>query len=102
MSVVLYTLPNCPYCDIMKGLLEQTEFSYSVVNVKEDPSAREFLKQQGHRTAPQLYVNGIHINTKNTEEYTAEDLTLLISSVDVITEDVVDWPGIDSGIEQGY
>ena len=102
MSIVLYTLPNCPYCVTMKGLLEQTEFSFDVVDVKEDPSAREFLKEQGHRTAPQLYVNGVHINAKNTEEYTAEELTILIKQVDVSTGDVVDWPGIDSGIEQGY
>lgn len=102
MSIVLYTLPNCPYCDMMKGLLDQTEFSYDTVNVKENPKAREFLKEQGHKTAPQLYVKGVHINTKNTDEYSAEDLTLLINQVSINVDDTVHWPGIDSGIEQGY
>jgi len=100
MSIALYTQPNCPYCDIMKGLLDQTGFSYYTINIQENIDAKMFLKDNGHRTVPQLYVNDIHINKRPTEEYTANELYVIIAEA-MGGKDESDWPWVDSGIEQG-
>lgn len=101
MSIVLYTQPNCPYCDIMKGLLVETRFCFTAVNIQENQQAKMFLKENGHRTVPQLYVNDIHINKKNTQEYTASELYQLISNAMIAKEEQEEWPWVDSGVEQG-
>jgi len=97
MSIVLYTQPQCPFCDIMKSMLDKTGYTYLTVNIKENANALEFVKNQGHRTVPQLYVDDIHINKKtNTRDYTSDELFKLIS--EAMNKD---WPWVDSGIEQG-
>jgi len=53
------------------------------------------MKAQGHITVPQLYVNDNHINKKNTQDYTSEELYKLIS------ESLDRWAWQDSGVEQG-
>ena len=98
MSIKLYTQPNCPFCDLMKSMLDETNFKYETVNIKEDHTALAFMKEQGHKVVPQLYVNNIHINKKtNTQEYTSGELNDIISDV----LDQQDWPWRDSGIEHG-
>ena len=98
MSIRLYTQPLCPFCDLMKSMLDETNLKYDTINIKEDPSALAFMKEQGHKVVPQLYVNNIHINKKtNTQEYTSAELHGIIADV----LDHQDWPWTDSGIEQG-
>ena len=94
----LYTQPNCPFCDLMKEMLDQTSHKYEVVNIREDPGALVWIRDRGHKTVPQLYLNDIHINQKSdTREYTSGELNDIISDV----MDQQDWPWSDSGIEQG-
>lgn len=95
MAIVLYTQPKCTYCNIMKEKLDRTGFTYYVINIQEDAKALKFMKDQGHRTVPQLYAHDKHINKKNTQDYTHEELSRLIS------EAMDSWPWQDSGIEQG-
>lgn len=95
MAIVLYTQPNCPFCDIMKANLDKTGFTYYIINIQEDANALKFMKDQGHRTVPQLYVDDKHINKKDTQDYTAEELYKLID------EAMNTWPWQDSGVEQG-
>lgn len=98
MSIILYTQPLCPFCDLMKSMLDETNFKYETINIKEDPVALAFMKEQGHKVVPQLYVNDVHINKKtNTQEYTSAELHGIIADV----LDQQDWPWSDSGIEQG-
>jgi glutaredoxin-like protein NrdH len=97
MSITLYTQPQCPFCDIMKEMLDETGFTYYTINIKNDAAALNFIKEQGHRTVPQLYANDIHINKKtNTQDYTSEELFKLIS--EALEQE---WPWQDSGVEQG-
>lgn len=95
MSIILYTQPKCAYCEIMKQKLADTGLTYYTINIKEDPQALEFMKAQGHKTVPQLYAYEKHINTKDTQEYSSDELYKLI------TEAMNKWPWQDSGIEQG-
>jgi len=95
MSIILYTQPACPFCDIMKGMLDKTGYTYITINIKENAKALEFVKERGHKTVPQLYVDDKHINKKtNTQDYTADELSKLIS-------ESLEWAWQDSGIEQG-
>lgn len=97
MEVKLYTQPNCGFCDLMKEMLDKVRISYYTINIKEDKTALAFMKEQGHRTVPQLYANDVHINTNpNTREYTPDELERLI-----IEATSREWPWQDSGIEQG-
>ena len=97
MEVKLYTQPNCGFCDLMKEMLDKVGISYYTIDIKEDEIALAFMKEQGHRTVPQLYANDVHINTNpNTREYTPDELERLI-----IEATSREWPWVDSGIEQG-
>ena len=100
MSITLFTQPQCPFCDIMKGMLDQTGFTYYTINIKENADGLNFVKERGHRTVPQLYVNETHINKKpDTRDYTASELYTLIN--EAMTEKDTEWAWQDSGIEQG-
>jgi len=56
--ITLYSKPNCPYCDRSKIWLEKNGIPYKTVNVLEDEIALNFIKEQGHKTVPQLYLDG--------------------------------------------
>ena len=95
MSVILYTQPNCPYCDLMKSMLDETNIKYRTIDIKENGAARDFIIKNGHKTVPQLYYGSIHLNKKvDTRDYTPQEL------YDII-EDATksEWPWQDSGIE---
>jgi glutaredoxin len=95
MSITLFTQPQCPFCDIMKKMLDETGYTYYTINCKENDDALKFVKDRGHRTVPQLYVDDIHINKKaNTTDYTSKELGELIKQALEGS-----WPWQDSGIE---
>lgn len=101
MSITLFTQPACPFCDIMKGMLDETGLTYYTVNIKENKDAKNFLKENNHFTVPQLYVDNIHINKKtDTRDYTSSELYTLITKA--MAQEDNDWPWSDSGIEHGF
>jgi glutaredoxin len=52
----VYSKSNCPFCDKAKHLLTTKSIAFEVVNIEEQPEAREWLMAQGHRAVPQLYL----------------------------------------------
>ena len=52
----VYSKNNCPFCDKAKHLLTTKNIAFEVVNIEEQPEAREWLMAQGHRAVPQLYL----------------------------------------------
>ena len=52
----VYSKSNCPFCDKAKHLLTTKNVQFEVVNIEEQPEAREWLMAQGHRAVPQLYL----------------------------------------------
>lgn len=96
--LTLYSMKNCPYCELMKSMLDETSHEYDIIDVTENKDALAFIREQNHKTVPQLYYNNIHINKKDdTRQYTSGELNDIIS--DVIDHQT--WPGIDGGIEHG-
>ena len=59
MKVVIYSKPQCPYCDMAKRLAEQKELGLTYKMLDEDFSREELMETfPGARTFPQIIVNG--------------------------------------------
>lgn len=56
--LTIYSKANCPFCDKAKYLLNQRGIVYEEVRVDLNEEAREFIISQGHRTVPQIYLDG--------------------------------------------
>ena len=57
--IKVYTKNNCPFCDRAKALLESKGKMYIAVNIEENQSEKEFLVDQGLRSVPQIFKDGI-------------------------------------------
>jgi glutaredoxin 3 len=55
--ITVYTKPNCPYCVKAKAWLENNNIEYQEINIVEDTNAITMLKEHGHKTVPQIYLN---------------------------------------------
>lgn len=53
--LTVYSKNNCPFCDRAKSLLESKGIVYNVINIEDQPEAREFLIDQGLRSVPQIF-----------------------------------------------
>lgn len=56
--LTVYSKSNCPFCDRAKMLLTQKGIAFEEVRVDQDPEARDFIVNAGHRTVPQIYKDG--------------------------------------------
>lgn len=56
--LTVYSKENCPFCDRAKNLLKLKSIPFTEVRVDQDPEARQFIVERGHRTVPQIYLNG--------------------------------------------
>lgn len=57
--LTVYSKPNCPYCDKAKHLLTTANVMFDTVDIAENQQARQWLMEQGHRSVPQIYKNGL-------------------------------------------
>ena len=69
-SIELYTQNDCPYSVMMKKKLDDWGLNYETINISYDTDGKMFLKEKGHRTVPQLYYKGIHLNKVDTKDFT--------------------------------
>jgi len=58
MKIQVYTKNMCGYCTQAKSWLKTKGIEYKEINIEEQPEAREFVISEGHRTMPQIYVDG--------------------------------------------
>jgi glutaredoxin len=62
MNVVIYSKPNCVWCDRAKTLLQQNGLSYSERDVTNPTFKMELLNIiKDVRTVPQIFINDNHI-----------------------------------------
>lgn len=53
--ITVYSKSYCPYCDGAKAYLHKIGEQYEVIDVTHDDEKKNWLKEQGHRTVPQIY-----------------------------------------------
>jgi glutaredoxin len=53
--IILYSKPQCPYCDRAADYLKRNNFEFTKIDVTEDAEALAFIKEKGHKTVPQIY-----------------------------------------------
>ena len=95
MLATLYTQPLCPFCDLMKSMLDEAGIRYKVTDIKSNQTALEFIRNEGHRTVPQLYLGEVHLNKKpDTRDYTPNELYNIVNAA---RSEAWNWQ--DSGIE---
>ena len=57
--ITVYSKNNCPFCDRAKALLESKGIEFKTVMMEDNPDAREFLMDQGLRSVPQIFKDGV-------------------------------------------
>jgi glutaredoxin 3 len=57
--ITVYSKNNCPFCDRAKALLESKSIPFTLVKLEDEPTAREFLVNQGLRSVPQIFNEGV-------------------------------------------
>lgn len=60
-EVIIYSKNLCGYCTMAKNWLNSKGIEYKEINIEEQLEAREFVISEGHRTMPQIYINGASI-----------------------------------------
>lgn len=56
--LTIYSKNNCPYCVQAKNYLKSKNINFQEINIEQDEESRDFVKSQGHRTVPQIYMDG--------------------------------------------
>ena len=57
--ITVYSKNNCLFCDRAKALLESKDIPFKVIKMEDQPDAREFLIDQGLRSVPQIFKDGV-------------------------------------------
>ena len=57
--ITVYSKNNCPFCDRATALLESKDVPFKLIKMEENSGAREFLMEQGLRSVPQIFKNGV-------------------------------------------
>lgn len=57
--ITVYSKNNCPFCDRAKALLESKGIEFKTIMMEDHPDAREFLMDQGLRSVPQIFKDGV-------------------------------------------
>ena len=63
------------YCTQAKNYLTNKGIEFETINIEENPEAREFVINEGHRTMPQVYIDGNSIG--GYQQLVELDLSLL-------------------------
>jgi glutaredoxin 3 len=61
--VVVYATSVCLYCFAARRLLDKLAIPYEEIDVGEDHTLREEMveRARGHRTVPQIFIDGEHV-----------------------------------------
>jgi len=57
-KLTVYSKTVCPYCVQAKSFLKSKGIAFDEINIETTPEAREFIMTEGHRTVPQIYIDG--------------------------------------------
>jgi len=74
-KIEIYSSNDCSYCEKAKKLLEKSDIKFTLLNLSEDDSLLDELKQRipGAKTLPQIFIDGLSIGSY-------EDLLALVEN----------------------
>lgn len=73
----LYSQPNCPSCEQLKGYLNTKEMDFEEIDVTEDHAARAFMIMNDIETTPAISLNGsVFAGEVETIKHNLESYTL--------------------------
>lgn len=81
--LVLYTQDRCGYCVLLKNHLNEWGHSFTEKNITYNAEAKQFLREQGHKTVPQLYYAGNDMLKGDSVYLTKDMLSEQIANVAV-------------------
>jgi len=59
MKIIVYTAPNCPWCETVKRFLKEHKMDFEEINVAENESAaREMIQKSGQMGVPVIDIDG--------------------------------------------
>ena len=58
-QLTVYSTPACSHCEQAKEYLTDRAIPFIMVNLQEDTEAMNFVRSQGHRSVPQIYLEGL-------------------------------------------
>jgi glutaredoxin len=53
--LTVYSKNGCPHCVSAITLLEEENIAHTVIKIDEDVAGAEFIRQELHRSVPQIY-----------------------------------------------
>ena len=56
--LTFYSKNNCGYCIQAKTMCKTHDIPFEEINIEDDADAYNFIIGEGHRTMPQVYING--------------------------------------------
>ena len=56
-TLTIYTKPGCQYCNSAKAYLNENAIPYKEVDITTDETVVEWLRAQGHKTLPVIYLD---------------------------------------------
>ncbi len=59
-QIIVYSKNNCTACLILKTKMKALGMVFLEVNISDDEEQRSWLMSQGHKSVPQVYVDGVH------------------------------------------
>lgn len=54
-TLKIYTKPGCQYCTAAKAFLKENDIAYEEIDITADPTAVDFLRNQGFKSLPVLF-----------------------------------------------
>ena len=62
VSILMYTKPDCPFCDRAKALLRAKGQTWRELDIEADPALRDEMIERTHRkTVPQIFIGERHV-----------------------------------------
>lgn len=59
LRVIVFSTPNCPYCNMAKRYLRERGIRFRDVDVSRDPAAaRDMVRRSGQQGVPVIDING--------------------------------------------
>ena len=79
MDITIYTTPNCMQCEQTKKMFARKNVEFNLIDLTEDPIAKEMVKEMGYTSAPVVVASD-----RNWSGFKYDKIEALINEVQAI------------------